>query len=133
LSETIPPTGQNIRAVAHRALLDALPDSMKLCALVRVADAVVAAVEPLIRASERERVYAELGNDHHVIFTEDRWTIEHSVECRLSGRMHECEYHEAIAGIAAGFEPELAGRWLITGIDSEGIPALVRADPLEES
>lgn len=77
-------------------------------------------------AAERERIYAELGNDHYVIFTEDRWTIEHSVECRLSGHMPECTYHEAIARIAAEYDPGMAGRWRIDGIDSEGLPNLLR-------
>jgi hypothetical protein len=81
-------------------------------------------------AAERERIYAELGNDHYVIFTEDRWTIEHSVECRLSGHMHECDWHAAVARITAEFDPDMAGRWRIDGIDSEGLPNLVRADLL---
>jgi hypothetical protein len=79
-------------------------------------------------AAERERIYAELGNDHHVIFTEDRWTIEHSVECRLSGHMHECSEHEAIALIAGEYDPDMAGRWRIDGVDSEGLPSLTRAE-----
>jgi len=90
------------------------------------------AAAPFIAAAERERIYAELGNDHFVIFTEDRWTIEHSVECRLSGHMHECDQHEAVARVAVGgFDPRMAGRWRIDGIDSEGLPNLVRADPAE--
>jgi hypothetical protein len=78
--------------------------------------------------AERERIYAELGNDHYVIFTEDRWTIEHSVECRLIAHMHECAYHTAISLITAEFDPDMAGRWRIDGIDSEGLPELTRAD-----
>ena len=81
-----------------------------------------------VAAAERARIYAELGNDHFVIFTEDRWTVEHSVECRLSGQMPECAYHEAIADIAAdGPDPEMMGRWLISEIDSAGLPSLTRA------
>jgi hypothetical protein len=64
-----------------------------------------------------------------VVFTEDRWTVEHSVECRLSGRMHECGHHAAVARITAEFDPEMAGRWRIASIDSDGLPDLVRADP----
>ena len=77
--------------------------------------------------AERERIYAELGNDHYVTFTEDRWTIEHSVECRLSGHMHECSDHEAIALTAREYDPDMAGRWRIVGIGSEGLPLLERA------
>lgn len=57
------PTPYNIRAVAHNAIqatLATLDSWMRLTYRVKVADAVVAAVEPLIRASERERI-AELS------------------------------------------------------------------------
>lgn len=94
-----------------------------------LADDVLRAAAPAIRAAERERVYAELGNDHHVIFTEDRWTVEHSVECRLSGHMHECAYHAAVAAVADEPRPEMAGRWRIAGIDAAGLPILTPADP----
>lgn len=79
-------------------------------------------------AAERERIYDLLGRDHYVIFTEDRWTVEHSVDCRLSGRMPECEYHAAVVRISGEFDPAMAGRWLITAIDPNGEPALVRDD-----
>jgi len=79
--------------------------------------------------SERQRLCDELGHDHYVIFTEDRWTIEHSVECRLSGHMATCRYHEAVALIADEPRADLLGRWRIDQIDSEGLPALVRMDP----
>ena len=83
-------------------------------------------------AAERERLYAELGNDHFVIFTEDRWTIEHSVECRLSGHIHECEYHTAARRAADECNP-WPGRWRINGIDGDGLPSLERAgQPGEE-
>ena len=85
--------------------------------------------QPAIAAAERERVYTLLGNDHFVIFTEDRWTIEHSVECRLSGHMPECAYHAAIAGAATAYDPGMAGRWRITAISSYGIPPLLEPAP----
>ena len=82
--------------------------------------------------AQRERLYAELGNDHYVIFTEDHWTIEHSVECRLSGHMHECEYHTAARRAADECNP-WPGRWRINGIDGDGLPSLERAgQPGEE-
>ena len=81
----------------------------------------------------RAQVYAELGNDHWVIFTEDGWTVEHSVECRLSGHMHECDHHKAVVRIADEFDPDMEGRWLITAIDGNGEPALVRSDLIEGS
>lgn len=92
-----------------------------------LADDVLRAAAPAIRAAERARLYAELGNDHFVIFTEDRWTVEHSVECRLSGRMPECAYHAAVAAIADEPRPEMAGRWRIAGIDAAGLPILTPA------
>lgn len=88
------------------------------------ARAAVQAALPVVRAA----IYAELGNDHYVIFTEDRWTVEHSVECKLSGHMHECGMHTAVARFATGYDPDMPGRWRITGIDSEGLPELERAD-----
>lgn len=54
--EAIPPTAQNIRAVAHMALIDALPEYVGFSDRLRVSDAVVAAVDPMVRASERERI-----------------------------------------------------------------------------
>jgi hypothetical protein len=81
--------------------------------------------------AERERLYAELGSDHYVIFASDGWVIEHSVECRLGGRMHECEHHAAV-GRVIGARAPIAGRWLITAIDPNGEPALVRADLIGE-
>ena len=84
-----------------------------------------------VAAAERERLYAELGNDHYVTFTEDRWSVEHSVECRLSGQMSECAWHEAVATVAHDMDdpdPDMFGRWRITGI-SEGLPDLERAEP----
>lgn len=83
-----------------------------------------------VAAAERARLYAELGSDHYVIFTEDRFTVEHSAECRLSGQMHECDYHAAVARVADGIDgpdPDQLGRWRITGI-REGLPDLERAD-----
>jgi hypothetical protein len=92
-----------------------------------IAAEVLRVATPTIAAAERERLYAELGNDHYVIFTEDGWTTEHSVECRLSGHMHSCAWHEAVKRIATGCDPDMLGRWKITGI-SEGLPDLERAD-----
>ena len=92
---------------------------------------VLAAAAPHLYAAERERIYAELGNEHLVIFTEDAWTMEHSVDCRLSGAMADtCEYWLALKRAAVTDEPrpEMLGRWKITGIDSEGLPSLERAE-----
>jgi hypothetical protein len=82
-------------------------------------------LEPLPEWQTRA-VLKTLGTDHYVIFTEDRWTVEHSAECKLSGRMHECAYHEAVAHAAEFFKLGMLGRWRITGI-SEGLPDLERA------
>lgn len=67
--------------------------------------------------------------DHFVILSEDRWTVEHSMACRLSGTMDECHYHQAVANVMDGVPPpEDWGRWRITDIDSEGCPSLERVD-----
>src|ERR1035441_4315558 len=88
----------------------------------KIATMALEAAYPHIRA----QIYAELGNDHYVIFTEDGWTTEHSVECRLSGHMHECTIHSAIAEWAAD-DPRLHGRWRI--VSAEGpVPVLERAE-----
>jgi hypothetical protein len=78
----------------------------------------------------RQQVYDELGHDHYVIFTEDRWTIEHSVECRLSGQMHECAIHRAISEAFWGApDPDQFGRWRVVSIDGAGgWPQLERAE-----
>lgn len=91
-------------------------------------DIALGAAAPLIAAAERERIFDLLGHEHYVIFTGDRWTVEHSVECRLSGHMATCRYHEAAAVIADEPRPELLGRWRIDGIDNEGLPSLQRAE-----
>jgi hypothetical protein len=80
-----------------------------------------------VQAEERERVYAVLGNDHHVTFTDDGWVIEHSVTCRLAGTMADCENNQAVRLLAEEVGLARTGRWLITGINSEGFPRLVRA------
>jgi hypothetical protein len=54
--------GNEIRAVAYAAVAEALRSArgwLRLTSRMAVADAVVAAVEPLIRADERARVAAE--------------------------------------------------------------------------
>lgn len=111
-------------------LADNTCDGVPLPSETLDARAALEAAEPLIRAGERERIYAELGTDHHVIYTEDRWTIEHSVECRLSGHMHECPVHQAIAAVSEEYDPAMAGRWRVVSIDSGGLPDLERADLL---
>ncbi len=66
-----------------------------------------------------------LGADHYVIFSEDRWIVEHSLACRISGHMAECEYHQAIAEVYG--HRLVIGRWRITEIDEMGMPSLERA------
>jgi Family of unknown function (DUF6085) len=100
-----------------------------------IAEDVLGAAMPVIwriaAASERERIYDQLGHDHYVIFTADGWTTEHSIECRLSGHMHECEIHRALSGLlrADAFPGRWLGRWRVTGIASDGVPELERAEP----
>jgi len=64
--------------------------------------------------------------DHFVIFDEDAWVVEHSLECRMSGEMQRgCEWQRSIQAIGDDMRGE-PGRWRITGIDSEGLPSLER-------
>jgi hypothetical protein len=71
----------------------------------------------------RARILAELGADHFVVFAGDRWTMEHSAQCRLSGAMSECEFHTAMARVEAG---PMSGRWRMTGVNDDGLPVLER-------
>lgn len=76
-----------------------------------------------------DRIVA-LWPDHFLILAEDSWMTEHSMECRLSGEMPTCRYHRAAANMMDGVPPpEDWGRWLITGIDSEGCMSLERSTP----
>lgn len=116
-------------AIAKAETLNIGPGSIDSPEMIArlIAAEVLGVATPAIAAAERARLYAELGNDHYVIFTRDGWTTEHSVECRLSGRMSECEWHEAVRRFAGEFDPDLLGRWRITGV-SEGRPGLERAE-----
>lgn len=68
--------------------------------------------------------------DHFAVFTDDRWTVEHSLDCRMNGEMVTCKYHRAIEALIADWtDPEVRGRWKITDVGSEGLPALERANP----
>lgn len=82
------------------------------------------AAAPLIEAE----IYDRLGHDHYVIFTDDGWSVEHSVECRLSGHMHECEIHRAIGRWAEAEARHPLGRWRFTGWATGGVPVFERAD-----
>jgi hypothetical protein len=67
-----------------------------------------------------------LGREHYVTYTEDGWSTEHSLACRLSGNMAHCAYHGA-AGEAS--DPGvLLGRYRITDIAENGHAMLERAD-----
>jgi hypothetical protein len=67
-----------------------------------------------------------LGREHYVTYTDDGWSTEHSLECRLSGNMAHCVYHDA-AGEAA--DPGvLLGRYRIAGIAENGHAMLEKAD-----
>jgi hypothetical protein len=86
------------------------------------------------RAAEYEHLMDRLGNDHYVVITEDRWTVEHSAECRLGGNMAGCDFHVAIRDWMADVtdtngQPLIheQGRWRIARIDDDGWPGLERA------
>lgn len=52
-------------------------------------DAYEHVAEALVSALE------EAQPDHIIQFDEDGWTIQHSLGCRLTGRLLECEFNEA--------------------------------------
>lgn len=62
--------------------------------------------------------------DHTVIFDVEDFTIEHSFECRLSGKMADCPYHKAVRLMTG---PHGIGRFTIVGLDSNACPVLVAA------
>jgi hypothetical protein len=106
------------------------PDPVGRQARRDILSAAIGEAWPMIAEIEQERLYAELGSDHHVIFGDDGWTVEHSVECRLSGSMTgNCAYWTALKHhpVTDWPDPDMAGRWRIDSIDSEGAPMLVRA------
>jgi len=69
-----------------------------------------------------------LDTPHVLVLGEDRWTIEHSLGCRESGRMAECVLHERVAEwIDKVGEPDLPkGRYRI---DGEQVPESLVALP----
>jgi hypothetical protein len=82
----------------------------------------------VIAQAEQERIYDQLGHDHFVVFSRDRWTVEHSVECRLSGHMAECDIHSAIAEDPDDYRARAGyGRWRIVLAD-DGYLDLVQSD-----
>ena len=67
--------------------------------------------------------------DHFVTFTLHNWSIEHSLQCRMTGEMQRgCAYEKAVVLVSDGgpYDDQL-GRWRITAIDSEGLPSLEKA------
>jgi len=64
--------------------------------------------------------------DHYVIFNETGWFMEHTAACRVAGALSDCAFHKSIVEIAED-DPDFYGRWVITGIDEEGLPSMKRA------
>ena len=71
--------------------------------------------EAVERAERAEARLAALEGPHILVLSADRWTIEHSLACRESGRMAECDVHERVAAwIDRMGEPDLPrGRYEI--------------------
>jgi hypothetical protein len=81
-----------------------------------------------LTASIERAVRDLLGDGHFVTFTNDRYTVEHSIDCRLGGAMDECKAHTAVQRLAdRGFDPALVGRWRIASVNEDGIPDLCLA------
>jgi hypothetical protein len=78
------------------------------------------------RLTEAGLVVLPNDPDHFVTFDEQGWFIEHSTACRVEGTIGTCEYNAAVRVIDDEFDPELLGRWRITGIN-EGLPDLEAA------
>ena len=66
-------------------------------------------------------------SEHFVTFDESGWTIEHSLQCRMTGEMHRgCSHQHAVLAVLED-DHDNYGRWRITDIDSEGLPSYERA------
>ena len=125
---TVPPEAIAAAADAMIADYPVKAETLRRLAVTALEAAVPYIANQAVRA-ERERIYAQLGNDHYVIFTRDRWTVEHSVECRLSGQMSECDYHAAIAEFPDDYRARYGyGRWRITSVNEDGEAELKRAE-----
>jgi hypothetical protein len=62
--------------------------------------------------------------DHIIEITEDRWTIQHSMACRVDGRLFDCPVNRAAYRLAIANWPDDMGRyrcdvdergWLVIG------------------
>lgn len=65
--------------------------------------------------ADAARIAAIDTPEHVLVLGPDRWTVEHTLDCRESGRMAECEVHERIADwIDEVGEPDLPkGRYYV--------------------
>jgi hypothetical protein len=67
-------------------------------------------------------------SEHFVTFDRERWTMEHSLHCRMDGDMQAgCPSENAVTKIGNPGR-DTYGRWRIVAIDSEGLPLLERAE-----
>jgi hypothetical protein len=76
------------------------------------------AIEALEKAGLR---VIEDQPDHIVEFTEDRWAIQHSVDCRIKGQLLDCEINRAVTHDTSRGRPEWIsklGRYKVS-IDAE--------------
>lgn len=83
----------------------------------KASDGSVSLINPGVRADRLEReeataLFIELGealgieNAHYVVFDDDGWTIEHSMECRLSGDMTQCVVNDVLRNDTRHGQPE---------------------------
>lgn len=56
-----------------------------------------------------------LSPHHYVIFDRERWTMEHSLACRMGGTMAACTVHKLVSEwFEGGWPTPSGGRWRIT-------------------
>lgn len=64
--------------------------------------------------------------DHFVNFTDDGWSIEHSLECRMSGEMQRgCDVEAEVRRLTNDGDPGERGRFLV--VVAEGTMAFEQA------
>jgi hypothetical protein len=73
-----------------------------------------------------EAIHNLLGRDHVVVVNKDGWVLEHSLECRLSGRMAECHLNYDLTDYGAPVKP---GRYRCQW-DPDGI---IDFEPIKEA
>lgn len=75
----------------------------------------------LAAISDTGHVVIEDQPDHIAVFRPDGWQIQHSVECRISGKLLDCEIHKAVVADTRDGQPPWVsnGRYRVS-LNEEG-------------